>query len=140
MHLWGLVTRRAFDENENLILPHPWVAEHQITVDQALRMLTYEGAYAVKQEDYIGSLEVGKFADLILISEDPYVVNPNDLWEIQVLYTMVGGHTEYKADSLILPLEQAGDWSTSNILGYELLLVFGALMSLIIVKKSQKWA
>jgi len=91
LHLYGLVTQ-------------PWVcspedrdAKHPISVEQALRIMTIEPAYAVFQEDVLGSLEAGKFADIIILSDNPLEVDPNDLKDIEVLMTMVGGKTEYCA-------------------------------------------
>jgi len=91
LHLYGLVTQ-------------PWVcslgdrdAKHPISIEQALRIMTIESAYAVFQEDVLGSLEAGKFADMIILSDNPLEVDPNDLKDIKVLMTMVGGKTEYYA-------------------------------------------
>ena len=95
LHLWGLVTRKAIDENGTIHSPDPWVAEHQISVEQALRMMTIEGAYAVKQENYIGSLEIGKYADLIVIDNNPLTMNPDNLKDIKVLLTMIDGNIEF---------------------------------------------
>ncbi|MHA1218766.1 MAG: amidohydrolase family protein, partial [Candidatus Heimdallarchaeaceae archaeon] len=96
LHMWGLVTRKAIDENGSIHSPDPWVAEHTISVEQALRMMTIEGAYAVKQEDYIGSLEIGKYADMIILTADPLTVNEDDIKDIEVMLTMVGGKIEYQ--------------------------------------------
>jgi len=89
--MWGLVTRKAIDENGTIHEPDPWVAEHEITVVQALRMMTNEGAYAVKQENYLGTLEVGKYADLIVIDADPLTIDEDDIKDINVMLTMVNG-------------------------------------------------
>lgn len=103
LHMWGLVTRKAIDVNGTIYAPDPWVAEHTISVEQALRMMTIEGAYAVKQDDYIGSLELGKFADLIVIDDDPLTMNPDDLKDINVLLTMVDGKIEFQWASHTFP-------------------------------------
>jgi predicted amidohydrolase YtcJ len=104
LHLWGLVTRRALDENGTIHQPAPWLAEHEITVDQALRMLTIEGAYAVSQEDYIGSLEIGKFADIIVISDTPKNFIEDVIKDIEVFLTMVGGKIEFNKPGIILSI------------------------------------
>ncbi len=103
LHLWGLVTRKAIDENGTIHEPDPWLAEHEITVEQALRMMTIEGAYAVKQEDYIGSLEIGKYADLIVLSDDPLSIEEDDLKDIEVMLTMVDGKIEFQKTSHSFP-------------------------------------
>ncbi|MHA1199969.1 MAG: amidohydrolase [Candidatus Heimdallarchaeaceae archaeon] len=104
LHLWGLVTRKAIDVNGTIHEPDPWVANHTITVEQALRMMTIEGAYAVKQEDYIGSFEVGKYADIIILSADPLTMNPDNLKDIEVMLTMIDGKIEYQIASHSFPL------------------------------------
>jgi predicted amidohydrolase YtcJ len=104
LHLWGLVTRRAMDENGTIHHPDPWLAEHEINIDQALRMITIEGAYAVSQEDYLGTLEVGKFADLIIISDNPKKFDPDVIKDIKVYLTMVGGKIEYQETSKTYPV------------------------------------
>ncbi len=103
LHMWGLVTRKAIDENGTIHSPDPWLAEHQITVEQALRMMTIEGAYAVKMEDYIGSLEIGKYADLIVIDDDPLTTNPDNIKDINVTLTMIDGKIEFLWSSHTFP-------------------------------------
>ncbi|MFW9924593.1 MAG: amidohydrolase [Candidatus Thorarchaeota archaeon] len=104
LHMWGLVTRKAIAENGTIIEPHPWIAEHEISVEQAIRMMTLEGAYAVKQEDYIGSLEVGKYADLIILTANPLTIDEDEIKNINVQLTMVGGKIEYQWNSHTFPL------------------------------------
>jgi hypothetical protein len=66
-------------------------------VEEALRMMTINGAYALFMEEWIGSLRPGKFADLIVLSEDPLTAGPDTIRDIDVLLTMVGGSVEYCA-------------------------------------------
>ncbi|NHK30214.1 MAG: amidohydrolase family protein [Asgard group archaeon] len=145
LHLWGLVTRNAIDVNGTIHRPNPWLAEHQITVEQALKIMTLEGAYAVKQEDYLGSLEVGKFADLIVLSDDPLTIALDDLKELDVLLTMVGGNIEFQYPTLTFT--GPCDVTTSSSLGLSvwtsmIMFVFGFLTILIIhyefLRKSKK--
>ncbi|MFX1263286.1 MAG: amidohydrolase family protein, partial [Promethearchaeota archaeon] len=98
LHLWGYVTRSAYDENGTIHRPRPWVAEHEISVEQALRMMTIDAAYIVSQEDYIGTLESGKFADLIVLSDSPLDVYADELKDLEVYLTMIGGKIEYVKD------------------------------------------
>jgi len=71
--------------------------DQTITVDQALKMMTTEAAYALKSEHRIGSLKRGKLADIVVLSDDPYVVDPMDLKDIKILMTIVGGKIEYQS-------------------------------------------
>jgi hypothetical protein len=97
VQLWSLVTHEQLLPDGTTCTPDPWIAQHVITVDQALRMMTYEPSYAVSQEQVLGSLKPGKFADLVILSANPHEVDPNDLKDLQVWMTMVGGNVEYCA-------------------------------------------
>jgi predicted amidohydrolase YtcJ len=100
MQLYGLVTHKQILEDGTICDPAPWLAKHVITVEQALRIVTFEPAYAVSQEDYLGSLEPGKFADMIILSDNPLTINSDNLKDMEVWMTMVGGNTEYCASGL----------------------------------------
>ncbi|MGD8455122.1 MAG: amidohydrolase family protein [Anaerolineales bacterium] len=95
--LYSLVTHKQTLEDGTVCNPEPWLSQRVITVEQALRIMTIEGAYAVSQEDYLGSLEPGKFADIIILSDNPLTTEPDDLQDLEVWMTMVAGNTEYCA-------------------------------------------
>ncbi len=97
MLLWGLMTRQRLQADGMVCQPADWVSRHAITVQQALRMLTIEPAYAVSQEDYIGSLKPGKYADLVILSGNPLSTASDDLLDLRVWMTMVGGKMEHCA-------------------------------------------
>ena len=59
-------------------------------------MVTIEGAFATAEEDIKGSIEVGKLADMAMLSGDPFEVEPDDIKDINVLWTMVGGDLVYE--------------------------------------------
>ncbi len=63
---------------------------------QALRGYTLYAAMCSFEEDIKGSLEVGKLADLVVISDDPLTMGPKQIKDIQVLRTVVGGRTVYE--------------------------------------------
>jgi len=66
--------------------------DQAVTMDQALRAVTVNGARQLFVDDRLGSLEAGKVADLVELSGDPYTVDPHTLaTEISVLGTWVGG-------------------------------------------------
>jgi predicted amidohydrolase YtcJ len=57
------------------------------------------GAYAAKREKTEGSIEEGKLADVIIISQDLFKISPNQISETKVLMTMVGGKIVYQDPS-----------------------------------------
>ncbi len=67
----------------------------QITVEEALRCYTLEGAYASFVENIVGSITVGKRADFVVLSEDITRVPPERIREVQVESTFVGGIEEF---------------------------------------------
>jgi predicted amidohydrolase YtcJ len=96
--LWRLVTRKEIrDDVEEVCEPTEDLVAGAVSVEQALRMMTIEGAYALFMEDKVGSLRPGKYADLVILSDNPITVSPNSILDIEVLITMVGGHVEYCA-------------------------------------------
>ena len=97
-HLWGLVTRNELRADGSLCDAPPWLEENGVSVEQALEMMTINSAYALGMDQAIGSLRPGKFADLIVLSDNPLTVDPQDLKDLDVLMTMVGGSIEHCAD------------------------------------------
>ena len=95
--LYGLVTMRQWPIGGSVCNPPEWIAKHKIGVERALEMLTIEPAYTVSMEDYIGSIRAGKFADLIVISDNPLTVDPDQLIDLQVWMTMINGKVVYCA-------------------------------------------
>lgn len=96
-HLMAMTTRREFAEDGSICEPPPLLEQNKITIEQALELMTIGGAYALDQEDKVGSLEPGKFADLIVLSQNPLTTQPEDFKDIKVYLTLVGGKVEYCA-------------------------------------------
>jgi len=71
--------------------------EQRITIEEALRALTINGAYQHGEEEYKGSIEVGKNADLVILSMDPLSIDPLETKNIKPLETIKDGITVYKA-------------------------------------------
>ena len=71
---------------------HQLGPQYASTIDDALKAYTINAAWQLKREKELGSLEVGKLADLVLLSANPKLVPPEKLHDsIQVLETYVGG-------------------------------------------------
>lgn len=68
--------------------------DQTLTVEQALRLMTINAAYASLAEYSRGSITPGKLADLVILSANPLAIPTQELVEIEVLMTMVGGKVE----------------------------------------------
>ena len=75
-------------------------AEQAIGVEAALRGYTVDAAYLAGEEDIKGSLEVGKLADLAVLSEDPTAVDTDRIKSLTVDGTVVGGSLVRQRDGL----------------------------------------
>jgi predicted amidohydrolase YtcJ len=73
----------------------PVAADESISVLEALRLYTIAGARAMHRDDEVGTLEVGKRADLVVLSHDPAAVDPGQIREIVVEQTYVDGERVY---------------------------------------------
>jgi predicted amidohydrolase YtcJ len=71
---------------------HPMPGGQNVTIDQALRAVTIEAARQHRLDHYIGSLEKGKVADLVILDKNPLKQQPDELHKIRVLTTFVGGY------------------------------------------------
>lgn len=71
---------------------------------QGLRMMTIEAAYMLHRDHELGTLEPGKLADLVILSEDPQAVAIEALTDIEVLLTMVDGVIEHRAGEFLRTL------------------------------------
>ena len=94
-HLWGFVTRKELAPDGSICEPPDWALNEAIPVETALEIMTINSAYALFRDEEIGSLEPGKLADLIILSENPVAIDPDEIINIDVLTTMVNGRTVY---------------------------------------------
>ena len=94
--LWGIyaaVTRRTLD-NKN---PNGWIPEQKISVDEAVRAFTWGSAYGEFQENVKCTLEIGKLADIVILSDDIFTIDPIKIRDTRVLKTIVEGKVVYEA-------------------------------------------
>ncbi|MFO8020747.1 MAG: amidohydrolase [Promethearchaeia archaeon] len=87
--LHALVTRNGF------------VREQCISMKEALKTYTINGAYAAFEEDIKGSLKENKLADLVILDKNPLEVAKDKIRDIQVLETIIRGQTVFKKQSLV---------------------------------------
>jgi hypothetical protein len=74
-----------------------WGANQRITLQEAIRCGTVNGAYAAFEEDLKGSIQPGQLADLVVLAQDPFKTDPSELLQIKVERTMVGGGWKYES-------------------------------------------
>ena len=72
----------------------------RLTLEDALRAYTIDAAYVIGADDIIGSVEVGKRADMILIDTDIFSVSPEQLADTKVLLAMMNGRVVHGQDAL----------------------------------------
>ena len=67
----------------------------RVTVDEALRICTLHGAYASFEENLKGSITPGKLADFVIQERDPHGGDPDQILNIRVVRTVLGGRTTH---------------------------------------------
>jgi len=87
--IWAAVVRKDLQTSQVL------APEERISVEQALALYTRNGAYAGFEEDRKGSLEPGKLADFIVVDRNVLTIPIEELKDVKVLQTFVGGHSVY---------------------------------------------
>jgi predicted amidohydrolase YtcJ len=88
MAIQSMVTRRDYRGRT-------WGANQRITVSEALRVCTINGAHASFEERLKGSISEGKLADFVILADDPHRVDPERIKDIRVVRTVVGGRSMY---------------------------------------------
>jgi hypothetical protein len=73
-----------------------WFPDERISIEDAIRAYTYNTAYANFEEKIKGSIEVGKLADLAVLSKNLLRIPPQELLKAEVIYTVVNGRVVYK--------------------------------------------
>jgi len=88
MAIQSMVTRKDYKGRV-------WGAAQKVTVDEALTIATINGAYASSEENLKGSITAGKLADFVVLERDPHDVDADQIMNIKVNRTVVGGKTVY---------------------------------------------
>jgi predicted amidohydrolase YtcJ len=85
--IYAAVTRRTLDGAH----PNGWVPEQKITVAEAVRAYTMGSAYASYEDRIKGSIEPGKLADLVILTDDIFSIDPAKIADAKVLATIFDG-------------------------------------------------
>jgi len=72
-----------------------WIPEEAMSLEDTMRSFSIDAAWAAHQEDSLGSLTPGKWADFILLDQDIYQIPARDIWKTQVLETWLAGELVY---------------------------------------------
>lgn len=93
--IWGIyaaVTRRTLDDKN----PSGWIPEQKISVEETVKAFTWGSAYAEFQDSVKGTLEVGKLADFVILSDDIFTIDPPKIRDVTVLKTVVDGKVVFE--------------------------------------------
>jgi predicted amidohydrolase YtcJ len=72
-----------------------WLPEEAMTIEEAMRSFSIDAAWGAHQEESLGGLTQGKWADFIVIDQDIYSIPAEDIWKTQVLETWLAGEQVY---------------------------------------------
>jgi len=92
--LYAAVTRRTLDGAH----PEGWIPEQRLSVEEALVGYTRDAASAGFAEDATGRLSPGYLADLVVLDRSPFEVDTEEIDDLRVMLTVVGGRTVYSRD------------------------------------------
>lgn len=90
------VTRRRADGTPG---PEGWYHEQRLTVEQAVRGYTTGPAYAAGMEEELGSLTPGRWADLTILDQDIFTIDPMEILNTRVLATLTAGNFVWRAEN-----------------------------------------
>jgi len=90
MGIQGMVTRTGWSGET-------WGANQRVSVDEALKINTLNGAYASREEAIKGSITAGKLADFVVLADDLHTVQKEKIKDIQIVRTYVGGTKVHEA-------------------------------------------
>jgi len=90
MAIQGMVTRTGWNGET-------WGANQRVSVEEALRINTINGAYNSHEEAIKGSITPGKLADFVVLSDDLFGVSPDKIKDLEIVRTVVAGKTVYQA-------------------------------------------
>ena len=91
--IYAAVTRATLDGKN----PNGWFPEQKLTVAEAVHAYTMGSAYAEFQDKEKGSITPGKLADMVVLSDDIFSVDPPMIRNVKVLKTIVGGRVVFDA-------------------------------------------
>lgn len=104
MGIYAAVTRRTLDGKH----PNGWVPEQKITVAEAVRVYTMGSAYASFEDTIKGSIEPGKLADLVVLTDDIFTIDPAKIADTKVFLTIFDGRPINPAENYQYERDSSG--------------------------------
>jgi len=89
MAIQAMVTRTGWNGET-------WGASQKISLDEAIRVNSYNGAYNSCEEKDKGSITTGKLADFVVLAEDLHSIDPSKIKDVKIVRTVVGGRVVYQ--------------------------------------------
>src|SRR5436309_15942934 len=93
LSICAAVTRRTLDGKN----PKGWIPEQKISLEEAIRAYTVGSAYAEFQENEKGTIAPGKLADLVILTQDIFKIDPKEIEKVKVAMTIMDGRVVYVA-------------------------------------------
>lgn len=90
--IYAAVTRRTLDDKN----PEGWVPEQKISLEEAIKGFTINGAFAEFAESLKGSISAGKRADLVVLDRNLFEIKPAEIREAKVVLTLVDGEVVFR--------------------------------------------
>ncbi|MCH7855062.1 MAG: amidohydrolase [Proteobacteria bacterium] len=91
--LYAAVTRKTLSGQPE----GGWFPQEKLTIKEAIRAYTLNTAYAAYEEDLKGTITVGKLADYVMLSDNLLTMDPDNIKDVKVLTTVIGGTVVYEA-------------------------------------------
>ena len=92
--LYAAVTRKTLSGQPE----GGWFPQEKITIEEAIKAYTLNTAYAGFEEDIKGTLEVGKLADFVVVSDNLLTMDPDSIKDVTIEMTVVGGRVVYEVE------------------------------------------
>jgi predicted amidohydrolase YtcJ len=93
--IYSAVSRKSISDKAG----NAWLLEERLSVEEAVEYYTLGSAYASFEEEIKGSLQVGKLADIVVLSKDIFTIPEEEILNTDVIYTILGGKIIYSSEA-----------------------------------------